>query len=85
MNTPIDISSTILIVLALILIIICVIAIITGAVGLVRSIRRPRTVKGIVFSAVGLCMGIGGLVFSFIGLFITGFFSIIMQFAPQYM
>lgn len=55
------------------------VAIILGAVGLVRSIRRPRTVKGIVFSAVGLSCGIAGLIFAFFSVFVNGIFSSIMD------
>ena len=58
--------------------ILAVVAIILGTIGLVRSIRRPRTVKGIVLSGIGLGLGICGLVFSFISLFITGIFSLII-------
>ena len=58
----------------------CIAAIVLGTIGLIRSIRRPRSVKGIVLSAIGLGLGLGGLIFSFVCLFITGIFSfIIMQ------
>lgn len=69
----------ILIALIVVALIVCVVALILGIVGLVRSIRRPRTVKGIVLSAIGLSFSCGGLALSVIGLFLNGFLSIIMN------
>ena len=48
------------------------IALILGIVGLVRSIRRPRTVKGIVFSAIGLNCGFSGLCLMLESLILSG-------------
>ena len=54
-------------------------AVVLGVLGLIRSIRRAtRSVKGIVFSAVGLCLGIGALTFALICIFITWIFSVIV-------
>lgn len=72
-------GGIIVIVLAVITMLLCAAAIILGAVGIVRSIRRPRTVKGIVFSAVGLATGVGGLIFAFISLFVNGIFSAVID------
>ncbi len=72
-------GGIIVIVLAVITMLLCAAAIILGAVGIVRSTRRPRTVKGIVFSAVGLATGLGGLIFAFISLFVNGIFSAIID------
>lgn len=72
-------SGVIVIVLAVITMLLCTAAIILGAVGLVRSTRRPRTVKGIIFSAVGLAAGVGGLIIAFVSLFINGIFSAIID------
>ena len=77
-GTMSSVSTVIVITVIVITMILAVVAIILGTIGLVRSIRRPRTVKGIVLSGIGLSLGIGGLVFSFISLFITGIFSLII-------
>ena len=43
----------------------CLVAFILGVVGLVKSIRREtRTVKGIIFSALGLDFAVAGFVFA---------------------
>ena len=73
------VSGGVVIAIIAITMILAVVAIILGTVGLVRSIHRPRTVKGIVLSAVGLSLGLGGLIFSFVSLFITGIFTLIIQ------
>lgn len=72
-------SGALLFTLAVITMILCVVAIILGAIGLARSIRRPKTVKGIVFSAVGLATGAGGLIFAFISLFVNGIFTAVFN------
>lgn len=63
--------------------VLCAAAIILGAVGIARSIRRPRTVKGIVFSAVGLSAGIAGISFALISLYVNGIFSAVMDAASK--
>ena len=78
-GTMSSVSTVIVITVIVITMILAVVAIILGTVGLVRSIRRPRTVKGIVLSGIGLSLGIGGLIFSFVSLFITGIFTLIIQ------
>ena len=77
-NTVSPVSTGIVFAIIAITMILALVAIIIGTVGLVRSIRRPRTVKGIVLSGIGLGFGIGGLIFSFVSLFITGIFSLII-------
>ncbi len=74
-----SVSTVIVIAIIVVTMILAVVAIILGTIGLIRSIRRPRTVKGIVLSAIGLSLGIGGLIFSFVSLFITGIFSLIIM------
>lgn len=68
-----------MIVLTVIVLLLSIVGIILSSIGLVRSIRPPRTVKGIVFSAVGLSLNVGGLIFALICLFINGLFSILLQ------
>ena len=51
--------------------IVCIVGIILGVVGLIRSISRPRTVKGIVLSAIGLCLSIAGCIFVLYAFFVT--------------
>ncbi len=74
-----SISATVVMAIIVLTMILAVVAIILGTIGLIRSIRRPRTVKGIVLSAIGLSLGMGGLIFSFVSLFITGLFSLIIS------
>lgn len=78
-NTVSPVSTVVVIAVIVVTMILSIVAIILGAVGLVRSIRRPRSVKGIVLSAIGLSLGIGGLIFAFISLIITGVFTLIIQ------
>ena len=78
-NTVSPVSTAVVIAIIVITMILAVVAIILGTVGLVRSIRRPRTVKGIVLSGIGLSLGIGGLIFSLVCLFITGIFTLIIM------
>ncbi|MBQ5992086.1 MAG: hypothetical protein IJL62_06035 [Clostridia bacterium] len=68
-----------IVVFAAITLAIAVVVIILGVIGLVRSIRRPRTVKGIVLSAIGLSFGCGGAVLSVICLFLNGILSIVLN------
>lgn len=81
-NYQYDVTSAfgpILIVLIVLAILLGAAAVVLGVLGLIRSIRRAtRSVKGIVFSAVGLCLGIGALTFAFICFFITWIFSVIV-------
>ena len=76
-------NGTFMLVFGIIVFLVCLIAAVLGIVGLVRSIRRPRTVKGIVFSAVGLSAGIGGLSLVAVGFFLKGFFATVSKFIPS--
>lgn len=76
-------GNTGVIVTVVITAVLCAAAIILGAIGIARSIRRPRTVKGIVFSAVGLSAGIVGVSFALISLYVNGIFSAVMDAASK--
>ena len=78
-NTVSPVSTGIVFAIIVVTMILAVAAIILGTVGLVRSIRRPRTIKGIVLSGIGLGLGMGGLIFALVSLFITGVFSLIIM------
>jgi hypothetical protein len=70
------------IVLGVIALILGIAALVLGIVGLIRSIRREtRTVKGIIFSAVGLNCSLVAIVFGFLSIFITGVISFAMTYA----
>ena len=57
----------------------CLVALILGVVGLVKSIRRPtRTVKGIIFSALGIDFAITGVVFAILSGVLTTVFDAIL-------
>ncbi len=57
----------------------CLVGVILGIVGLVKSIlRSTRTVRGIVMSAIGLNLAGAGLALSIVGLFVGGFFRMLM-------
>ena len=76
----ISIASGIILGADILLAILCLIGSILGIVGLVRSIRREtRTVGGIVMSAVGLNLSTGGLILMLIGIFIGGFFRMLIS------
>lgn len=79
----VDPNGTAMLIFGVVVFLVCLIAAVLGIVGLVRSIRRPRTVKGIVFSAVGLSAGIGGLSLVAVGFFLKGFFATVSKFIPS--
>lgn len=58
----------------------CLAGMILGILGLIKSIRRAtRTVKGIVFSAVGLSLAEGGLVLMIVGMVFSGVLRLLLD------
>ena len=76
----VGIAAGVIIAVDALLAILCLVGLILGIVGLVKSIRRPtRTVKGIIFSAIGLNCAGAGFALTMVGLFISGVFRFLIS------
>ena len=72
-------AGTVTIVLLSVGLLIGAIATVLGFIGIVRCARHPRTVKGIVLSAIGLYLGITALGLALYAFFVNRYFISFLQ------